>query len=60
MPGLDRTGPMGKGPRTGGGAGLCGPKAGKARAPRGLGLGLGRGKAGRKAALPWSSQRGGR
>jgi hypothetical protein len=28
MPGFDRTGPMGQGPRTGGGFGYCGPNAG--------------------------------
>lgn len=28
MPGFDRTGPMGQGPRTGGGFGYCGPGAG--------------------------------
>lgn len=28
MPGFDRTGPMGEGPRTGGGFGYCGPNVG--------------------------------
>ena len=28
MPGFDRTGPMGQGPRSGGGFGYCGPNAG--------------------------------
>ena len=30
MPGFDRTGPMGMGPRTGGGRGFCQPGAGYA------------------------------
>jgi hypothetical protein len=49
MPGLNRTGPMGAGPMTGGGRGLCNPAtAGSARAFSGVygyggGLGLRRG-----------------
>jgi hypothetical protein len=39
MPGLDRTGPQGIGPRTGGGFGLCG---GDELPPRGRGWGWGR------------------
>lgn len=42
MPGFDRTGPLGGGPRTGGGFGLCGPGAGTGSG-RGYGLGVGRG-----------------
>ena len=41
MPGLDRTGPMGQGSRTGRGLGVC--SGGTANAGRGLGLGLRRG-----------------
>ena len=41
MPGLDRTGPMGQGSRTGRGLGLC--SGGTVGAGRGLGLGLRRG-----------------
>ena len=43
MPNKDRTGPEGKGPKTGRGLGPCGdgtPKGGG----RGMGLGLGRGR----------------
>jgi hypothetical protein len=51
MPGFDRTGPMGMGPRTGGGFGLCGP--GPARATYGgYGRGAGRGLP------PWGGGRG--
>jgi hypothetical protein len=42
MPGRDRTGPMGQGPRTGRGAGRCGGEVIEA-GPRGRGWGLGRG-----------------
>jgi len=54
MPGLDRTGPLGEGPRTGGGFGLCGPGrgawagGGRWYAPRGAGRGL----------PPWGGGRG--
>ncbi len=40
MPGFDRTGPLGAGPMTGGGFGLCG---GRAAVGRGAGPGLARG-----------------
>ncbi len=40
MPGYDRTGPWGEGPRTGGGFGFCGTQA---RDAGGLGRGFGRG-----------------
>jgi hypothetical protein len=53
MPGFDRTGPAGAGPRTGWGRGLCGTTAG---APRfswsGLLRGIGRG------GLPWGGGKG--
>jgi hypothetical protein len=42
MPGGDRTGPLGQGPKTGGGFGLC---TGNRRIGRGLGRGFGRGRA---------------
>ena len=43
MPGYDRTGPAGQGPRTGGGFGFCGSEAQDADAvPRGYGKGFGR------------------
>jgi hypothetical protein len=41
MPGMDRTGPMGEGPRTGGGFGLCGSGADPQRAGTGRGAGRG-------------------
>jgi len=45
MPGFDRTGPMGQGPRTGGGFGYCGSGAGagSSRGSRFIG-GFGRGR----------------
>jgi len=49
MPGGDRTGPMGEGPRTGWGMGYCGPgaaaevPAGQVDVGRGFGPGFGRG-----------------
>jgi hypothetical protein len=44
MPGYDRTGPWGQGPRTGGGFGFCGPQAQAAEADaRFYGRGFGRG-----------------
>ena len=44
MPGYDRSGPMGAGPMTGGGRGLCGRPAGTADLPLyGRGYGYGRG-----------------
>lgn len=45
MPGFDRTGPMGMGPRTGGGFGLCGPGpvVGRGAGYRGAFFGAGRG-----------------
>ena len=41
MPGFDRTGPRGGGPRTGGGFGYCGPSAGRGRSTFGYGQGGG-------------------
>lgn len=53
MPGLDGTGPMGMGPRTGGGFGYCPPGAGPAPYGGYYGVrGLGRG------GLPWGGGRG--
>jgi len=49
MPGLNRTGPLGEGPRTGRGLGLCNPRSGGLAtrfawgAGRGRGFGRGRG-----------------
>jgi hypothetical protein len=44
MPGYDRTGPWGRGPRTGGGFGVCGAPAQDAESdPRAYGRGFGRG-----------------
>lgn len=45
MPGFDGTGPLGQGPRTGGGFGFCPPGAGAAAigAPPGVVYGIGRG-----------------
>jgi hypothetical protein len=48
MPGLDKTGPRGKGPRTGGGFGICSPDEGVKRRKKDQDdvldrLGLGRG-----------------
>jgi len=45
MPGFDGTGPLGQGPRTGGGFGVCPPGAGVApvAVPPGVGYGVGRG-----------------
>jgi len=51
MPGLDGTGPMGMGPRTGGGFGFCPPGSGPAPYAYGV-RGLGRG------GLPWGGGRG--
>ena len=51
MPGYDGTGPMGMGPRTGGGFGYCPPAAGGVPAG-GVVRGLGRG------GLPWGGGRG--
>lgn len=49
MPGFDGTGPMGMGPRTGGGFGVC-PPVGNAVNPYGYGLGRG--------GRPWGGGRG--
>ncbi len=49
MPGFDGTGPIGMGPRTGGGLGYCPPGSGPVLGPV---YGLGRG------GLPWGSGRG--
>ena len=55
MPGLNRTGPMGQGPRTGRGMGLCTGAVDPASAPyAGYGYGFGRGRGGR----PWGGGRG--
>ncbi len=45
MPGFDGTGPLGRGPRTGGGFGWCAPGSGVApvAAPPGVVYGIGRG-----------------
>ena len=67
MPGFDRTGPMGMGPRTGGGRGSCG--TGALRNPAGSGWfgrgrGMGRGLMGMGLGLggyflrPWAARRG--
>jgi hypothetical protein len=42
MPGFDRTGPMGRGPRSGWGRGLCGTYTGQGPAFGGRGRGFGR------------------
>lgn len=53
MPGFDRTGPLGGGPRTGWGRGLCGTTTGARRSSwRGFFGGIGRG------GLPWGGGRG--
>jgi len=53
MPGYDRTGPMGAGPRTGRGLGWCGTHAGEGwRRPIGAFRGIGRGF------TPWGGGRG--
>jgi hypothetical protein len=53
MPGYNRTGPLGAGPRTGWGRGQCGTTAG---APRFSGGGLLRGVG--RGGLPWGGGRG--
>lgn len=59
MPGLDRTGPMGAGPMTGRGLGLCGGARpgllGWGRG-RGAGFGLGLGLGWRRGACRWAQQ----
>ncbi len=58
MPGLDRSGPMGAGPMTGGRRGLCGrPEAVNAPLGRGGGFGYGRG-AGRGYGPGWCGRPG--
>ncbi|MGB6068227.1 MAG: DUF5320 domain-containing protein [Desulfomonilaceae bacterium] len=53
MPGFDRTGPFGAGPRTGWGAGLCGAPAGRGTSVLGgIFRGVGRG------GIPWGGGRG--
>lgn len=52
MPGFDGTGPMGQGPRTGGGFGYCSPGSGPAAGTGWVGRGAGRGGA------PWGGGRG--
>jgi hypothetical protein len=49
MPGFDRTGPWGMGPRTGRGLGLCGP------GPRSYGYGM---RGAGRGLLPWGGGRG--
>jgi len=43
MPGFDGTGPLGQGPRTGGGFGYCSPGSGPAYGVGGFAYGVGRG-----------------
>jgi hypothetical protein len=52
MPGYDGTGPLGQGPRTGGGFGFCPPGSGPAYGAGWYGRGAGRG------GLPWGGGRG--
>jgi len=52
MPGFDGTGPLGQGPRTGGGFGYCPPGSGPAYGTGWIGRGAGRG------GLPWGGGRG--
>ena len=54
MPGFDGTGPMGQGPRTGGGFGFCGPGAGPATGGYAPGVVYGVGRGG----VPWGGGRG--
>ena len=57
MPGFDGTGPMGMGPRTGGGRGFCPPGTGTYYRPYGYGgwyAGRGAGRGG----IPWGGGRG--
>ena len=53
MPGFDGTGPMGMGPRTGGGWGYCSPGTGAAY---GYGAGFARGVG--RGGIPWGGGRG--
>lgn len=46
MPGFDRTGPLGAGPKTGWGRGRCVPGAGAGQAPSGGGFAQGAGRGG--------------
>lgn len=50
MPGLDRMGPLGMGPRTGGGWGLCGPRT---TSKEGVPMPYGRGFGFRGSSPPW-------
>ncbi|GAK56843.1 hypothetical protein U27_03807 [Candidatus Vecturithrix granuli] len=52
MPGFDGTGPMGRGPRTGGGRGYCAPGAGQYAYGAPVVYGVGRG------GIPWGGGRG--
>lgn len=54
MPGFDGTGPMGLGPRTGGGFGFCAPGAGPAPGGYAPGVVYGVGRGG----IPWGGGRG--
>jgi len=54
MPGFDGTGPMGLGPRTGGGFGFCPPGAGSAVGGYAPGVVYGVGRGG----IPWGGGRG--
>ncbi len=53
MPGFNGTGPMGMGPRTGGGRGFCAPGAGA-----GLGYGAGMYRGAGQGGIPWGGGRG--
>lgn len=57
MPRLDRTGPTGAGPMTGGARGFCGSAASGYPRPHGKGMGLGRGFRGGYGAA-WGTKRG--
>jgi hypothetical protein len=53
MPGFNGTGPMGMGPRTGGGRGFCAPGAGA-----GFGYGAGMSRGAGQGGIPWGNGRG--
>lgn len=53
MPGFDRTGPMGMGPMTGGGRGLCNPRGRGTGVGRGAGMGRGMGFRGASPGWPY-------
>jgi hypothetical protein len=60
MPGMDGTGPLGFGPRTGGGFGLCPPGVSPVREYYGLGVGRGGFPWGGGRGRTWGGGRGGR